>query len=210
MAKLLNVLCELKPVEKSPALCVALEFLKEYSKCFPGDEIHTIDLYRDHIQRIDADVLSGWEKIKLGHAFATLADDEQRKIGRIWKLADQFIDADKYVFVTPVWDVGFPAEFKSYIDAVCSIGRTSRYTLEGPEGVFKNKNKKCLHFYGSNKFRKKNQVHDEVSYFSFIMNSLGVDDIETIVVSESISDRNDNKKTYSSTIKKAIEAVSRF
>ena len=210
MAKLLNVLCELKPVEKSPALCVASEFLKEYSKCFPGDEIHTLDLYRDHIQRIDADVLSGWEKIELGHAFATLADDEQRKIGRIWKLADQFIDADKYVFVTPVWDVGFPAEFKSYIDAVYSICRASRYTHEGPKGAFNNKNKKCLHFYGSNKFRKKNQVYDEVSYFSYIMSYLGVADVETIVVSESDSDSNDSKKAYSSTVKKAIEAASRF
>jgi len=210
MAKLLNILCELKPIEKSPALYVASEFLEEYSKCYPGDEIHTLDLYRDHIQRIDADVLSGCEKIKQGHAFATLADDEQRKIGRILKLADQFIDSDKYVFVTPEWDVGFPAEFKMYIDTVCIIGKTFRYTPNGPEGLLKNKGKKCLHFYGSSNVHKKEQLYNGVSYFSFIMSFMGVDDVETIIVNDSIPDAKDMKEANCGNMRKAIEAANRF
>src|SRR5208283_5923457 len=121
MAKLLYIICEIKPVENSPSLFVASEFINEYLKLNPNDEIHVLDLYRDYIQRTDADILSGWEKINQGHAFVTLTDDEQRKIGRHLKLADQFIAADKYVFVTPMWNIGFPAEFKIYIDAICVI-----------------------------------------------------------------------------------------
>ncbi len=210
MTKLLNILCDLRPIEKSPALYVATEFLNEYLKNYPGDEAHTLDLYRDHIQRIDADVLSGWEKIKQGHAYATLTDDEQRKIGRIWKLADQFIDADKYVFVTPEWDVGFPAEFKMYIDTVCVIGKTFRYTTDGLEGLLKNKGKKCIHFYGSSDIHQKYQLDSGVSYFNFIMSFMGVDDVETIIVSESYPDTKNSKKIYGRVIKKAIEVANRF
>ena len=210
MAKLLNILCDLKPMENSPALYVATEFLNEYLKYYPGDEIHTLDLYRDQIQRIDADVLTGWEKIKQGHAFATLTDHEQRKIGRIWNLADQFIDADKYVFVTPEWDLGFPAEFKMYIDTVCVIGKTFRYTPNGPEGLLKNRGKKCLHFYGSSNLHKKEQLYNGISYFSFIMNFIGVDDVETIIVNESRPNTDDLKEAYCTTMKKATDAASRF
>jgi FMN-dependent NADH-azoreductase len=210
MAKLLNVVCELKPEEKSPGLYVASEFLREYLKWNPRDEIHTVDLYRDPIQRIDADVLSGWEKIKQGQAFATLADDEQRKIGRIWKLADQFIDADKYVFVTPAWDLGFPAEFKMYIDTICVIGKTFRYTPNGPEGLLKNNGKKCLHFYGLSTAHQKEQVDNEVSYFSFIMNFMGVEEVESIVVRESVPNSKCRRRSFGNAMKKAIEVATRF
>ncbi len=60
MAKLLYVTCNLKPVEHSRSLSVGKEFLDEYLRSNPGDEVHFLELYRDNIQRIDADVLGGW------------------------------------------------------------------------------------------------------------------------------------------------------
>ena len=135
MAKLLYVTCNLKPVELSRSLSVGKEFLDEYLRQNPDDEVHILDLYRDNIQRIDADVLGGWGKMRNGENFASLTIDEQRKIGRIWKHADQFIAADKYVFVTPMFNLGFPAEFKMYIDAVCVVGKTLRVHPHRPCGA---------------------------------------------------------------------------
>src|SRR5574340_304746 len=97
MARILYVICNLKPVELSRSLSVGKEFLDEYLRQNPADEVHFLDLYRDNIQRIDADVLSGWGEMSKGENFASLTIDQQRKIGRIWKHADQFIAADKYV-----------------------------------------------------------------------------------------------------------------
>lgn len=135
MAKLLYVTCNLKPVEHSRSLSVGTEFLDKYIAQNPDDEVHFLDLYRDNIQRIDADVLAGWGKLMKGEVFASLATDEQRKVGRIWKHADQFVDADKNVFVTPMFNQGFPAEMKMYIDAVCVVGKTFKYTPTGPRGT---------------------------------------------------------------------------
>jgi len=144
MANLLYVTCDLTPANESRCLKVGSEFLNEYIKCNPEDEIYMLDLYRDNIQHSDADVMRGMEKMHSGHHFATLASDEQHKIGRIRKLIDQFVAADKYVFVTTTWNLGFPLELRMYIDTVCVVSNIYRYT----DIFLKNKGRKCLLYSG--------------------------------------------------------------
>ena len=182
MATLLYVTCNLKPVDLSRSLSVGKEFLDEYLRQNPEDEVHFLDLYRDNIQRIDADVLSGWGKMRDGASFASLTDDEQRKIGRICKHADQFIAAGKYVFVTPMFNLGFPAEFKMYIDAVCVVGKTFTYTPTGPVGLLKGQGRKCLHIHSSGGFHFGKEEDHSVPYLKSIMGFMGIDDFEAIVV----------------------------
>jgi len=182
MAKLLYVTCNLKPTEHSRSLSVGKEFLDEYLKHHPDEEVHFLDLYRDHIQRIDADVLSGWGKMRDGATFASLTSDEQRKIGRICKHADQFIAADKYVFVTPMFNLGFPAELKMYIDAVCVVGKTFTYTQTGPVGLLKDQGRKCLHIHSSGGLHHGKDEDHSVPYLSSIMGFMGIDDFQAIVL----------------------------
>jgi len=182
MKKLLYVTCNLKPVEVSRSLSVGKEFLDEYLRHHPDDEVHFLDLYRDNIQRIDDDVLSGWGKMRNGASFASLTIDEQRKIGRIWKHADQFIAADKYVFGTPKFNLGFPAEFKMYIDSVCVVGKTFAYTRTGPVGLLKDQDKKCLNIHSSGGFHFGKEEDHSIPYLKSIMGFMGIVDFEAIVV----------------------------
>src|ERR1700674_3752939 len=98
MAQLLYVSCTLKPAGQSRSLSVGAEFLDAYVSQNPDDHLQAIDLYRDPIQRIDADVLSGWAKRRDRNGALALTEDEQRKLARLDRLADQFAAADKYVF----------------------------------------------------------------------------------------------------------------
>jgi FMN-dependent NADH-azoreductase len=182
MAKLLYITCDLQPVEHSRSLYVGSWFLNEYLKWNPEDEIQMLDLYRDNIQRVDADVLSGLGKMHLGHHYAGLTPDEQRKIGRIWRLADQFIAADKYVFVTPMQNLGFPAELWMYMDAVFVVDKTYRLTLGGPEGLLKNQRRKCLLIHTTNGFDLGEKEAPWVSYIRTKMNFMGVEAFESIAV----------------------------
>lgn len=210
MAKLLYVTCNLKPVEDSRSLSVGKEFLDEYIRRNPQDEVHLLDLYRDNIQRIDADVLSGWGKMRNGVSFASLTTDEQRKVGRIWKHADQFIAADKYVFVTPMFNLGFPAEFKMYIDAVCVVGKTFTYTPTGPVGLLKGQGKKCLHIHSSGGFHHGKEEDHSVPYLRSIMNFMGINDFGAIVVEgvDAIPDREEEFKKLA--LQQAIAAAADF
>jgi FMN-dependent NADH-azoreductase len=181
MAKLLYITCNLNRIEHSLSLAAGSEFLEDYQRCNPGDEIHFLDLYRDNIQRIDADVLSGWEKLAAGENYAALNAEEQRKLGRIWRLADQFLALDKYVFVTPMWNFGFPAEFKMYIDTICVVDKTYRLTDRGPEAVLAGKRRKSLHLHAAGALSV-GADHFCVPYLSSVLDFLGVKDQETVVL----------------------------
>ena len=182
MAKLLYITCNLKLVENSCSLSVGKAFLEKYLQIDPQDEIHCVDLYRDNIQRIDIDVLNGFKKMCDGAAFDLLNNDEQRKISRIWMRADQFIAADKYLFVTPMFNLGFPAELKMYIDTICVVGKTYAHTPTGPVGLLKNQGKKCLHIHSSGGFHYGKEEDHSVPYLRSIMRFMGIDDFEAIVV----------------------------
>ena len=210
MAKMLYVTSNLKPAAQSRSLTVAKEFLDVYLLQNPEDEVAFLDLYRDNIQRIDMDVLSGWDKLRSGNSFVSLTEDEQRKVGRIWRLADQFVAAGKYVFVTPMWNLGFPAEFKMYIDAVCIAGKTYRYTPAGTEGLLKDQGRKCLHIHSSGGFHLGKAEDHSVPYLKSIMNFMGVEDFEAIVLEgvDSAPEREEEFKRQA--IQKAVETARRF
>lgn len=182
MANVLYVTCNLKTREESRSLTIGTEFLHRYLEHHPDDNVHFLDLYRDPIQRIDADVLGAWQKLRAGGYLASLSEDEQRKLSRIWKLADQFAAADKYVFVTPMWNLGFPAELKMYIDTVCVVGKTFTYTDKGPVGLLRGKGKKCLHIHSSGGFHFGAEEDHSVPYLRSVMKFMGVEDFTSIVV----------------------------
>jgi len=200
MAKLLFVTCNLKPVAASSSLSVGQEFLNEYLTHHPDDEVHFLDLYRDHIQRIDADVLTAWGKLREGEGLASLTPDEQRKVSRIWRHADQFIAADKYVFVTPMYNLSFPAELKMYIDVVCVAGKTFAYTPKGPQGLLKGRGKKCLHIHSSGGFHFGKEEDHSVPYLKSVMGFMGIDDFEAVVVEgvDALPDRAEEFKATAS------------
>lgn len=210
MAKLLYVTCDLKPVEHSCCLSIGRAFLNKYLRFNPMDEIHFLDLYRDNIQRIDIDVLNAWDKMRNGVAFDFLNKDEKRKIDRIWKHADQFIEADKYLFITPMFNLGFPAELKMYIDAICVAGKTYVQTSAGPVGVLQNQGRKCLHIHSSGGFHYGKEEDHSVPYLRSIMSFMGINDFETIVI-EGIEILPELAEQFKSmAIEKVLRVASRF
>ena len=182
MANILFITCNLKPTEDSSSLTAAKVFLDAYLQYHSNDIVDFIDVYRDPVQRIDIDVLSGWAKMQKGNDFNALTKDEQRKILRINRAADQFAAADKYVFVTPMWNLSFPAELKIYIDSICVVDKTFRHTKEGPVGLLNGLGKKCLHIHSSGGFHYGKKEDHSVPYLKSVMNFMGVESFEAIVM----------------------------
>ena len=110
MAKLLYITANPKQVEGSFGLTVGKAFLEVYREENPHDEIVELNLFQMTIPEIDSDVLSGWDKLRQGTPFESLNLAEQDKITRINELTEQFMGADKYVFVTPMWNLSFPQD----------------------------------------------------------------------------------------------------
>jgi len=131
----------------SASLAVGKEFVDSYREANPTDEVIHLDLYKLNIPTIDADVFSGWGKLQSGSGFDQLSEVEQSKVVRLGEIVDQFVAADKYVFVSPMWNFSFPPVMKAYVDAVAVAGKTFKYTENGPVGLLTDK--KGLHIQAS-------------------------------------------------------------
>ncbi|WP_424767219.1 FMN-dependent NADH-azoreductase [Paenibacillus sp. sgz302251] len=143
MATVLYITAHPHDHQTSFSMAVGKEFIEAYRQANSTDEVIHLDLYRSNIPPIDADIFSGWGKLRSGSSFDQLANTESSKIARLNEIVDQYVAADKYVFVTPMWNFSFPPVLKAYIDAICVAGKTFKYTDKGPEGLLTGK--KALH-----------------------------------------------------------------
>ncbi|MFC5403156.1 FMN-dependent NADH-azoreductase [Cohnella soli] len=123
----------------SASLAAAQAFIDSYRKGHPNDTVIVLDLYQADIPMLDKDVFSGWSKLGAGTGSDLLTPEEKHKVERLQQLVDQFVEADKYVFVTPMWNFSYPPLMKAYIDAVAVAGKTFKYTDQGPVGLLGGK-----------------------------------------------------------------------
>ncbi|WP_057510016.1 FMN-dependent NADH-azoreductase [Staphylococcus simulans] len=164
----------------SNSMAVGKAFIDTYKAEHPEDEVVHIDLFKDEVPEIDAEVFSGWGKLQSGETFT---DSEQQKVNRLTELVDQFVAADKYVFVTPMWNLSFPPAVKRYFDAVAVAGKTFKYTAEGPQGLLTDK--AALHIQSRGGYYSEGPAADfELGdrYIRTILAFMGVPDISLIAI----------------------------
>ena len=152
MAKMLVVKANPKPVERSVGLSVGESFINSYKNANPNDSVTEINLFEMFIPEVDGNMMTAWGLLQDGKPFTTLSGEQQKQLGASNAILEEFLSYDKYVFITPMWNLSYPARLKSYIDALCVAGKTFRYTEKGPEGLIKGK--KVLHIHSSGGFHK--------------------------------------------------------
>jgi FMN-dependent NADH-azoreductase len=179
MAKVLYITANPNPASQSVSLSVGDEFLGAYQAHNPGDEIIKVDLYQTDLQELDGDVLSAWGKFRTGGQPTAV---ELEKIQKMNTILDQFLEADKYVFVTPMWNFGFPPRVKTYLDALCIPGKTFNYTETGPVGLLGGK--KVVHIHATGGVYSEGPaaaMNFADPYLRAIMGFLGVTSYENVL-----------------------------
>ncbi len=140
MAKILYITAHPGKVEYSKSLQVGEQFLKAYHEIHPMDEVTYLDLYQLDAPDVDSIVYSAFGKLMGGIEFNDLLPDEQKALLKRQAVIDQFIAHDKYVLVAPMWEFSFPAVLKKYLDIICAVRQTFKYSEFGlPIGLLKNK-----------------------------------------------------------------------
>lgn len=183
MAQVLYITAHPHNETQSYSMAVGKAFLDTYKEKNPSDDIIHLDLYNENIPHIDADVFSGWGKLRSGQGFDELSADEKAKVSRLGELSEQFVAADKYIFVTPLWNFSFPPVMKAYLDSVAVAGKTFKYTEQGPIGLLTDK--KALHIqarggvYSEGPAAEMEMGH---RYISVMMSFFGVPSIEGLFV----------------------------
>jgi len=211
MSKVLYITANPKAKENSFSLSVGNEFLETYKKSNPLDEITTLDLYKTEVPLIDDIVFSAWGKLAARVTFEQLTSQEQNKVATMNKLLEQFLAADKYVFVTPLWNFTIPPMMKAYLDNICIVNKTFKYTEKGPVGLLPDK--KAIHIQARGGVYSSGPAADfELGdrYINTILNFIGIADRQSIIVEgmNATPDMADGIK--SKAIIKAKEIAGRF
>ncbi|PAB60516.1 FMN-dependent NADH-azoreductase [Anaeromicrobium sediminis] len=183
MKKVLYITANAKSEEQSFSLKAGREFIDLYKQNNPQDEITEINLYDIDIPYIDTDVFSGWGKLQSGKSFDELTDNEKKTVGKINQFTDQFIEADKYVFVTPMWNLSIPPKMKAYIDTFVIAGKTFKYTENGPVGLLEGK--KAVHIQASGGIYSEGPAKNFEfgnSYIKTVLGFIGVNSVESILI----------------------------
>lgn len=169
--------------EESFSLAVGKEFIEAYLEANPTDEVVHLDMYKEDIPQFDADVLRGWGKLRSGSSFEQLSDAEKLKVTRLEAIVDQYVSADKYVYVSPMWNFSIPPVLKAYTDATSIPGKTFKYTKDGPIGLLSGK--KALHIQASGSVYSEGPLAPIEMGYSYLTNVLqfyGIPSVESIFV----------------------------
>ena len=86
--------------------------------------------------------------------------------------------ADAIVLGVPMYNLGVPVQFKSWIDAIARAGVTFRYTEKGPEGLLKGK---TVYVGLARGGRYRDTPFDtQVPYLKTVLGFLGITDVRFI------------------------------
>lgn len=124
LSTVLYIKANVKPEGQSRTFRISERFVEAYRAQHPADEIVTLDLYKDGIDFLSAEAVA-----------VHRPSPEYGRNHPILRYAYQFLDADKYIFAEPLWNLGVPAILKAYIDYISVTTVTFKYTAEGPVGL---------------------------------------------------------------------------
>lgn len=185
MAKVLYITANPNDENHSFSMAAGKAFIETYKGINITDEIVNVNLFKEVIPSIDEDVLSGWGKLRVGQQMDALSTEELTKVMRLNEILEQFISADKIIFVTPFWNFLFPPVVKAYIDAVAVPGKTFKYTENGDVGLLGDQGKKVLHIQARGGFYSEGASIDlELGnrYLKQVMGFMGISDFDCLFI----------------------------
>ncbi|MGI6331126.1 MAG: FMN-dependent NADH-azoreductase [Zhaonellaceae bacterium] len=200
MSKILYIKANPKSRESSRTYQISDRFIEVYKENHPNDEIITLDLYAEGIKFLNE------EDVNLHRPTPGEGKDHP-----VLKYAYQFLEADKYVFAEPLWNLSIPAILKAYIDYICVTGITFKYTEQGPVGLCQGKKAVNITTRGG-EYSEEPFASWEMGdkYLKTILGFLGITDFTTIAANKLDVIGEDVEAIVNKAIKEAEELAKNF
>lgn len=184
--KLLYISVNSKPENLSSSKTVARELINRFLEKYNDFEVEEVDLYKDHIPRLEYQYFESRNCIINEEATKKLPEKEQKEVQRIRELCDQFISADMYVIAAPMWSVSFPAPLKEYIDCIVQVNKTVMIEKgKKPKGLLDDKDRAVVYIQssGGNIPWILDPVMDKgENYIASIMKTMGISNVQELKV----------------------------
>ena len=105
-------------------------------------------------------------------------EGQQKALELSNELIGEVNNSDVIVFGVPMYNLGIPAQLKTYIDYLNRAGVTFRYTANGPEGLIKGKKAIVVLAHGG--IYKDGPADLTRLYMQTVLNFIGITDVEFV------------------------------
>lgn len=139
------------------------------------------------------------------------SDDQQARIALSDELVGELEVADVIVIGAPMHNFGIPSGLKAWIDLVARVGRTFKYTENGPEGLLTGKKVYVLTARGGN-YSEDSPAHamdHQAPYLRTVLGFLGLDDV-TFIHAHGVAGGEDGIRAAEVEVDRAVAALQRL
>lgn len=182
---LLYINCNSKPEKLSSSKTVARMFIQKFIEKNPDFDVEEVDLYKDHIPRLEYEYFAGRSALVEKEALKQLDDHAQKEIQRINDLCDQFIKARVYVIAAPMWSSSFPPQLKEYFDCIIQDKKTIKFENKKPKGKLNDLDRSLVYIQSSGgklPIYIRPLLNRGVSYIKYISKFIGITKRKVILV----------------------------
>jgi len=146
------------------------------------------------------------------------SDDQQARIAFSDELVGELEAADVIVIGAPMHNFGLTSGLKAWIDLVARVGRTFKYTENGPEGLLTGKKVYVLTARGGNyseygsahaiDLHPAHAIDHQVPYLRTVLSFLGLDDV-TFIHAHGVSSGEDGIRAAEDEVDRVVAATLR-
>ncbi|WP_297136574.1 FMN-dependent NADH-azoreductase [Terrisporobacter sp.] len=183
--KLLYITVNSKPEKLSSSKTVARLFIQKFIEKNPDFEVEQVDLYKDHIPRLQYEYFAGKNALVEKEALNQLDDRSKKEIEKINQLCDQFISARIYVIAAPMWSLSFPAPLKEYFDCIIQDKKTISFENKKPKGLLNDFDRSLVYIQSSGgkiPIYAKPILNMGVNYIKFIAKFIGIKKVKELLI----------------------------
>lgn len=107
------------------------QIVAKWKSSHPGTTVDYLDLAVSAPSHLSVDSLG----FRMPPGADELSDVQKRENATSEALVSQFLAADVIVVGAPLYNFSIPSQLKAWIDRVAQVGRTFKYTEQGPQGL---------------------------------------------------------------------------
>lgn len=183
--KLLYITVNSKPEKLSSSKTVARLFIQKFIEKNPDFEVDEVDLYKEHIPRLQYEYFVGKNALVEKEALNQLDDASKKEIKKINQLCEQFISARVYVIAAPMWSLSFPAPLKEYFDCIIQDKKTISFENKKPKGLLNDLDRSLVYIQSSGgkiPAYARPILNKGVNYIKFIAKFIGIKKFKELLV----------------------------
>mgnify|MGYP000165043083 CR=1 FL=1 len=112
-----------------------------------------------------------------------LSDEQARLVAPSLTYIEEIKSADLIVIASPMHNFSVTSLLKNYIDQICRMGLTFKYSEAGPEGLLKDKQALIISTAGGDFISEASRHKDfQAPYLNHVLNFIGINDVKRIAV----------------------------